>query len=778
MNPDTSRLPRSLPIINLNNVVMFPYLLIPLTVTEAKLKRIIEYSLSNEELIGFFLTKESKVSGRRSEYDYHIIGTAATILRMVRNNDDTISLMLQGVSRIKVEQEVQKSPFSIADVQAIPEKTEQSAKIDALRNVSMELIEKLSFETQDTYNEISFSLRNIDEPGRVADIIAGTVLNDTHHKQEILQTIELKSRYEKLNEFLAFQIQQVRLENRIKDDVQLEMEESQKNFFLREQLAVIKRELGEQDDQDQEIVLWRDRIEEAELPFYVEEEAFDELEKLSTMSAASPEYSTVISYLEWIVNLPWTDYSEDNLNIPRIERILEADHYGLGNVKERVTEYIAVKKLNRKLKSPILCFVGPPGVGKTSFGKSIARSLNRKFTRISLGGIQDEAEIRGHRRTYIGAMPGKIINEIKRCGKANPLFMLDEVDKLGRDFRGDPASALLEVLDPEQNSEFVDNYINLKFDLSEVIFITTANSLDTIPPALRDRMEVLEFFSYIEEEKVLIAKKYLIPKELKNNGLTGNDIRFTEPALREMIRHYTREAGVRNLQRVMASVMRKVAKSKSLGETKRHTVTPKNLKKYLGRKKYSIEIPSKKPEVGVVTGLAWTPYGGEMLFCEAIKMPGKGNLVLTGLLGEVMKESATIAFNYIKSNYKYFGIELKQLENQNFHIHLPAGATPKDGPSAGITLTTAIVSLLTGKKIRPDVAMTGELTLKGRVLAVGGLKEKLLAAKRAGVRTVILPQDNLDNYKDLDADIRSGLKTVFVERYPEILEHAIVADEA
>ncbi len=773
MVPDKRRIPRSLPIINLNNIVMFPYLLIPLTVTETKLKRIIEYSLSNEELIGFFLTKDSRKIGRQSECDYHTIGTAATILRMVRNNDDSISLMFQGVSRIKVEQEIQKSPFSIADVHPIAENLEHSPKINALRNVSMELIERLSFETQDTYNEISLSLRNIDQSGRVADIIAGNVLIDMHHKQDILQTVALKERFEKLNKYLAEQIRQVRLENSIRNDIELEMEESQKRFFLREQLAIIKRELGEPEEYDQEIILWKERIEEADLPFYVEDEAFGELDKLATMSPASPEYSTILNYLEWIVNLPWTDYTTDRLDIPKIERILETDHYGLQKVKERVTEYIAVKKLTRKLKIPILCFVGPPGVGKTSFGKSIARSLNRKFTRISLGGIHDEAEIRGHRRTYIGAMPGKIINEIKRCGKANPIFMLDEIDKIGTDFRGDPASALLEVLDPEQNSEFTDNFLNLKFDLSEVIFITTANTLDTIPPALKDRMEVLEFTSYVEDEKVYIAKKYLVPKELANNGLTGNDIRFSESALTEMIRYYVREAGVRNLQRIIASVMRKVAKRKAMGETKRHFATAKNLRCYLGRKKYSVEIASKKPEIGVVTGLAWTPFGGEIMFCEAIKIPGKGNLILTGLLGEIMKESATIAFNYIKGNHDVFEIGPKDLDNMDFHIHLPAGATPKDGPSAGITLTTAIVSLLTEKRIKPDIAMTGELTLKGKILPVGGLKEKLLAAKRAGVKTVILPQDNLDNYEDLDIDIRRGLKTVFVDKYTEVLKHVV-----
>lgn len=773
MIEDKYRIPRRLPIVNINNVVIFPYLLIPLTITEDRLKKIIEHSLENDELIGFFLTKTVDDYGNEPDYDYYDYGTAVTILKMLRNNDGSISIMFQGVSRIKVESEIQKEPYSIAEVKPIPENLDKSPQIDALRSVSQELIEKLTFETQDTYNEISLGLKNIEQPGRVADIIAGNVLTNMGHKQDILETLDIVKRFEKLNKYLASQIRQARLENSIRNNVQLEMDENQRKFFLKEQLEVIRRELGEIDETDQEVETWREKIESAGLPSYVEEEAFNELGRLVTMSPVTPEYSLTLSYLEWIVSLPWSDYSKDRLNLPKIERILGKDHYGLEKVKERVTEYIAVKKLNKKLKSPILCFVGPPGVGKTSFGKSIAGALNRKFTRISLGGIHDEAEIRGHRRTYVGAMPGKIINEIKRCGKANPLFMLDEVDKIGRDFRGDPASALLEVLDPEQNHEFIDNYLNLRFDLSEVIFITTANTLDTVPDALKDRMEVLEFSSYVEEEKVHIAKKYLIPKELNNNGLTSKDVRFSDTAIQEIIRHYVREAGVRNLQRVIASVMRKVAKKKAVGDEKKHSITAKNLKNYLGRRKFAMEIANKKPDVGVVTGLAWTPYGGEILFCEVISIKGKGNLVLTGLLGEVMKESAKIALNYIKSNHNIFGIEPDDLGKLDFHIHLPAGATPKDGPSAGITLTTAIISLLTGKKIKPDIAMTGELTLKGKVLPVGGLKEKLLAAKRAGVKMVILPEENRDAYEDLDRDTVSNLEVVFVDRYPEVLKYVV-----
>ncbi len=768
----SQRIPRSLPVINLNNTVMFPYLMIPLVVSDEVLKKVIDYALSNDKLIGIFLTKQENVGNK--DFEFYTYGTAVSILRMLRNNDGSISLLLQGVSRIKVDKMIQKEPFVMVEVEPMAENIEDNPKITALKNVAMELLEKLINESKEFNKEIVLGLKNIKQAGRIADIIAGNVQMEMLDKQRILEAVDLVKRFQLLNKYLAELIKQVRLENSIRSNIQLEMDEDQRKYYLREQLVAIKKELGEVDEIDQEVEVWKERIIKAKLSDYVEEEAYEELDRLAMMSPASAEYSVIRNYLEWLVNLPWRNYSKDRLNIPQIEKILDNDHYGLKKVKERIVEYIAVKKLNKKLKGPILCFVGPPGVGKTSFGKSIARSLNRRFTRISLGGIHDEAEIRGHRRTYIGAMPGKIINEIKRCGKANPLFMLDEVDKIGRDFRGDPASALLEVLDPEQNHEFIDNYINLKFDLSEVMFITTANTLDTIPPALKDRMEVLEFSSYVENEKVQIARKYLLPKEKKNNGLTGKDVVFQESALKEIIRYYVREAGVRNLQRTIASIMRKIAKMKATATIERRVITSINVKDYLGRRKFILEIASKEPEVGVVTGLAWTPFGGEILFCEAIASPGKGDLVLTGLLGDVMKESASIAFSYIKGNFKKFDISPEDFRKLNFHIHLPAGAIPKDGPSAGITLTTAVISLLTNRKIKPDIAMTGEITLTGKVLPVGGLKEKLLAAKRAGVKSVILPKENKDAYEELDKDTVSDINVIFISDYPEILKYVVI----
>lgn len=539
-------------------------------------------------------------------------------------------------------------------------------------------------------------------------------------------------------------------------------------------MDAIRRELGETDEVSKEIMKWQVLIEQKNLPDYVKETALEELERLATMQPVSSEYSVVRNYLDWIVNLPWREYSKDRLDLKKIERILEKDHYGLKEAKERILEFIAVKKLKGNLKGPILCFVGPPGTGKTSIGKSVARALSRKFIRMSLGGIHDEAEIRGHRRTYIGAMPGKIIMEIKRQGTANPVFMLDEIDKVGRDFRGDPSSALLEVLDPEQNNSFVDNYINLPFDLSEVLFITTANTLDTIPPALRDRMEIIEFTSYLENDKIEIAKHFLIPREKENNGLAKEKITFTKAALQEIIRYYVREAGVRNLQRRIGSIFRKIAKEVAMGTHQKWIIKAEDIAKYLGPRKLTLEMANRKPEMGVATGLAWTGYGGEILFCETLRMPGKGNIILTGLLGEVMKESARIAVSYLKANHSVFIIPPKLFETSDIHIHFPSGAVPKDGPSAGLTLTVALASLFTGQKVRHDIAMTGEITLEGKVLAIGGLKEKLLAAKRAGIKHVVIPEENRETLSDFPADILAGMEITYVQEIQEAIRILLI----
>ncbi|HNX01222.1 MAG TPA: endopeptidase La [Candidatus Cloacimonadota bacterium] len=771
MEDQVNRIPRTLAVMKQNNMATFPYLLTPLVVADETTKKVVDYALSNDKTLAIFLENIDSTDGIPVLEE---IGTSATILRMLRNQDGSISLLLQGTSRLRRERTVQEEPFTMVEVELIPESLEESSEINALRKIAIELLEQIVPENNSLSHELIDGLQNIKQSGRIADIITGNTDLKLSEKQSILATIDIKTRFEKLNRYLADQVKQVKLENTIRNNIQLEMTEDQRKYYLREQLEAIRRELGEKDEVGREIDNWRKKIEEKKLPDYVLQVAEEELSRLAAMQPASSEYGVIRNYLEWIVELPWVTYSKDRLDMKRIENILSHDHYGLEKPKERFLEYIAVKKLKGQLKGPILCFVGPPGVGKTSIGRSIARALNRQFVRLSLGGIHDEAEIRGHRRTYIGALPGKIINEIKRCGTANPVFMLDEIDKLGHDFRGDPASALLEVLDPEQNNSFVDHYINLPFNLSEVMFITTANSLDTIPPALRDRMEVIEFSSYIEEEKIEIARHYLIPKELDNNGLAKLKIKMNKSALQEIIRFYVREAGVRNLQREIGTVFRKIAKDIAMGKNTIETVGAKDIKSYLGTKRYSQEIASHKPEVGVTTGLAWTAFGGEILFCEAIWMPGNGMITMTGLLGEVMQESAKIALSYLKSNYKKYKIKPESFNEHNIHIHLPAGAVPKDGPSAGVTLTTSLASLFMQRKVKPDIAMTGEITLLGKVLPIGGLREKILAAKRAGIDTVIVPDGNRNSLEDIPKSVLKGMKLIYVKDISGILEKVLL----
>lgn len=770
MEDNNSRIPRTLPVLHMSSMVMFPYLLMPLVLTDEESKLVIDHALSNDKLMAFFLDKGD-------DTDLHQIGTAVTILRMLRNQDGSISLLLQGTSRIRLQRYVQKDPFIMVDVEVIAEPLTDDMEIQAYRTIALELMDKISQESSVLNREMVAGLFNIKQSGRVADIIAGNIDLQISDRQRVLELVDLKQRFKFLNNSLAELIRQMRLENHIRNNIQLEMNEDQRRYYLREQLDAIRRELGETDEVSKEIFKWQELIEKNKLPDYVRDVAKEELDRLSVMQPASSEYGVIRNYLEWIVNLPWTKYSKDRLDLTRIERILTRDHYGLEKPKERILEYIAVKKLKGQIKGPILCFVGPPGTGKTSIGKSVATALNRKFIRMSLGGIHDEAEIRGHRRTYIGAMPGKIITEIKRQGTANPVFMLDEIDKLGRDFRGDPASALLEVLDPEQNNNFVDNYLNLPFDLSEVMFITTANSLDTIPAPLRDRMEVIEFSSYLEHDKIAIAKNYLIPRELENNGLAKSKVSLHQSALQELIRYYVREAGVRNLQRRIGSIFRKIAREVAQGQEGPWTVKAKDVQKYLGPHKYSLELANRKPEIGVATGLAWTMYGGEILFCESTRMPGKGVVTLTGLLGEVMKESARIALSYLKANHQQYQIDPQDFTKYDIHVHFPAGAVPKDGPSAGITLTTTLASLFMQAKVKHDIAMTGEVTLLGKVLPIGGLKEKILAARRAGIKELIVPEENRESIADFPPEIISGVQIHFVRAVSEVLDLVIIPPE-
>ncbi len=771
MEDNNSRIPRTLPVLHLNNVVMFPYLLMPLVVTDEESKLVVDHALSNDKLMAYFLDRGGEGDAQQLES----VGTAVSILRMLRNQDGSISLLLQGTSRIRMQRATQHEPFIMVDVEVIAEPTGEDMEVQANRTIALELLDKISQESSLLNREMIAGLSNIKQSGRVADIIAGNIELQISDRQRILELVDLRQRYKYLNNCLAELIRQMRLENHIRNNIQLEMNEDQRRYYLREQMDAIRRELGETDEVSKEIFKWQELVEKNQLPEYVKEVALDELDRLAVMQPASSEYGVIRNYLDWIVNLPWTTYSKDRLDMKKIERILTKDHYGLEKPKERILEYIAVKKLKGQLKGPILCFVGPPGTGKTSIGKSVARALNRKFIRMSLGGIHDEAEIRGHRRTYIGAMPGKIITEIKRQGTANPVFMLDEIDKLGRDFRGDPASALLEVLDPEQNNSFVDNYLNLPFDLSEVMFITTANSLDTIPAPLRDRMEIIEFTSYLEHDKIAIAKNYLIPREREDNGLAGFPVSMNKSALQEIIRHYVREAGVRTLQRRIGSIFRKIAREAAYGEAGPWDIKSQDIQKYLGPRKFTHELANRKPEIGIATGLAWTSYGGEILFCETTRMPGKGAVILTGLLGEVMKESARIALSYLKAHSAQYKIDPKDFNNYDLHIHFPAGAVPKDGPSAGITLTTALASLFMQRKVKHDIAMTGEVTLQGKVLPIGGLKEKILAAKRAGIKKLILPEENRESISDFAEEILTGMDITFVTDVSEALKLLIVA---
>ncbi|HOH78437.1 MAG TPA: endopeptidase La [Candidatus Cloacimonadota bacterium] len=768
MEDHNSRIPRTLPVLHMGNVVMFPFLLMPLVVADDEGKLVIDHALSNDKSMAFFLDQEGEDAG------LHEIGTAVTILRMLRNQDGTISLLLQGTSRIRLQKVTQREPFIMADVESVTELNIEDTEVHAYRTVALELLEKISQEGNLLNREMISGLGNIKQAGRVADIIAGNLELQLADRQRILELIDLKARYRFLNDCLAELIKQMRVENHIRSNIQLEMNEDQRRYYLREQLDAIRRELGESDEVSKEILKWRELIEKNDLPDEVRDTALEELERLASMQPASSEYGVIRNYLDWIVNLPWRVYSKDRLDLVKIDKVLTKDHYGLEKPKERVIEYIAVKKLKGSIKGPILCFVGPPGTGKTSIGKSVARALNRKFIRMSLGGIHDEAEIRGHRRTYIGAMPGKIITEIKRQGTANPVFMLDEIDKLGRDFRGDPASALLEVLDPEQNNSFTDNYLNLPFDLSEVMFITTANSLETIPAPLRDRMEIIEFTSYLEHDKIEIARHYLIPKELEDNGLSSSIVKLQKSALQELIRYYVRESGVRNLQRRIGSIFRKIARKVASGEQLSLSLKASDIASYLGPRKYSLELANRKPEIGVATGLAWTSYGGEILFCETTRMPGKGAIVLTGLLGEVMKESARIALSHLKSHQQDYGIPTNSFDKWDIHIHFPAGAVPKDGPSAGITLTTALASLFTSKPVKHDIAMTGEVTLLGKVLPIGGLKEKILAAKRAGIHKLIVPAENEASMADFDADILEGMDISYVDQVRDVLKAVLI----
>lgn len=772
---DIPDIPTELPILPLTNILIFPYVVAPIIISDDRRIAVVNEALSERKMLGLFViqTKPSE-EGKSDAFKLYDVGTAAFILKMFRYPDGSIGLMVQGLSRIRLETITQVEPVLKGRVRIIPEPISDSIKVKALVREVTEIFQQIVALSPFLPDELGQAVTSIENPGRLADLIVSNLKIDITERQSILETLDVEDRLIKLLTYLNRELELLKLGNKIQSEVRNKIEETQREYFLREQLKAIQKELGEKDERVAEIEEFQKRIEEAGMPKEAKEAAEKELDRLSKMPPQAAEYTVSRTYLDWLVSLPWSKNTEDVIHIQKAKEILDRDHYDLQDVKDRILEFLSVRKLKNDSKGPILCFVGPPGVGKTSLGRSIAEAMGRKFVRYSLGGIHDEAEIRGHRRTYIGALPGRIIQGIKKASSNNPVFMLDEIDKIGSDFRGDPASALLEVLDPEQNSSFSDHYLEVPFDLSKVMFITTANMLDTIPQPLLDRMEVIRIPGYILEEKLEIAKKYLVPRQINENGLKKNQIQFTEKALRKIIGQYTREAGVRNLEREIGTCCRKVARAIAEEKVKLVKVTDEKVTEFLGPPKFLSETAERKDEIGVATGMAWTPVGGEILFVEATAMPGGKGLVLTGSLGDVMKESAQAALSFIRANASKYHIQEDFFQKKDIHIHIPEGATPKDGPSAGVTLATALASLLMGKPIRHDIAMSGEITLRGKVLPVGGIKEKVLAAKRAGINTVILPKRNEKDLQEIPESIRKTMTFHFIEWLDEAFQLMLV----
>jgi ATP-dependent Lon protease len=770
------QIPAELPVLPLRDIVIYPFMIVPLFVSRDRSIRAVEQALAQDRMI--LLVSQKDVNKEDPEQDdLYTVGTVAIIMRMLKLPDGRIRILIQGLSRCRVDSVVGQGEYVKASVTPIvePLAPQNSLEVEALvRNVrgSMERAAALG---KNISPEVLAIIANLDDAGRLADLAASNLELRVEDGQSVLDVEDPTPRLRRVNELLSKEIDVLTVQQEINSQARGEIDRSQREYFLRQQLKAIQSELGEGNELYEEIENYRDKILKANMPEAAEEEALRQLKKLERMHPDTAETATLRNWLDIMTDLPWSKASRDNLNLKKAERILDEDHYGLERVKERIVEALAVRKLREKPKGSILCLVGPPGVGKTSVGKSVARALNRKFIRLSLGGLHDEAEIRGHRRTYVGAMPGRIIQGIQQAETNNPLIMLDEIDKVGADFRGDPSSALLEVLDPEQNSTFRDNYLGVTFDLSNVMFMTTANLLDTIQPALRDRMEIISLSGYTEEEKIEIARRHLIPKQIEENGLESDDVKFDRKAIKKVISEYTQEAGLRHLEREIGKICRKVARRKAEAEQAfvPVKVTADNIKDFLRVSRIFNEGALKKDEIGTVTGLAWTAVGGDILFIEAIKTRGKGRLQLTGQLGEVMQESAQAAFSYAKARSKELGIDEEVLENYDIHIHLPEGAIPKDGPSAGITMATALVSVLSQRPVRKDVAMTGEITLRGNVLPVGGVKEKLLAARRAKIKTIILPAPNERDLEDLPQEIRDDLTFIFVDNVRQVFDAAL-----
>ena len=772
--PQNVEIPAQLPLLPVRDIVVFPYMVLPLFVGREMSIKAIEAALAGNRMI-FLATQKALDVENPEPNDIHDIGTVGIVMRMLKLPDERIKILVQGVAKAKIAKYIQTDPYYSVRIDKLPDTKPSGTTLEAeavMRTVK-EQIERIVSLGKVLIPDVMVVIENLEEPGRLADMVASNLGLKVDVTQSVLELLDPVQRLRQVSDILGKEIDVLSMQQKIQAQAKGEMDKTQREYFLREQLKAIQKELGELDERAEEVTEFRKRIKDAKMPEKVLKEAEKQLKRLEKMHPDTAESATVRTYLEWMVELPWSKRSKDNLDLKAAAKVLNEDHYDLEKVKERILEYLAVRKLKEKMKGPILCFVGPPGVGKTSLGKSIARALGREFVRISLGGVRDEAEIRGHRRTYVGALPGRLIQGMKQAGTANPVFMLDEVDKVGMDFRGDPSAALLEVLDPEQNNAFTDHYLGVPFDLTEVMFITTSNLIDPILPALRDRMEIIEIPGYTEEEKLGIAQKYLIPRQLEEHGITNKHVRIAEPAIRKIIAHYTREAGVRNLEREIANVMRKVAKKVAEGKGQGFPVDAANLQKYLGVPKYVPEAELEKDEVGVATGLAWTEAGGDVLHIEATVMKGKGQLTLTGHLGDVMKESAQAALSYVRSREKTLRINPDMFSKQDLHIHVPAGAIPKDGPSAGITMATAIASALSGIPARRDLAMTGEITLRGRVLPIGGLKEKILAAKRAKLTTVILPKRNKKDLEGIPKHLLKGIHLSFADTMDDVMKIAL-----
>jgi ATP-dependent Lon protease len=772
-NKNTFNIPEVIPILPLQNVLVFPKTMIPLEVSGAA-SVLVDEAMTRDRLVGLIMSKnEPEAPQTHKKEDLYAVGTCAVILKMAKTAENRTQLLLQGVSRFSIEELVEGKPYQQARIRLIEEQEVKDIETEALVSNLLALFDRILKLSPFLPPEFGPMAKSIAEAGTLADLIASVINAPVEEKQKVLDIADVKLRLKELTKMVNHQMEVLELGNKIQTKVKDDIDKNQREYYLRQQLKAIKQELGETDENAVETEEYRKKIEEKNLPEEAKAEALRELERLSRMNPSSAEYTVSSTYLDWVTALPWNDATTDNLDIAEARRILDEDHYGLSKPKKRIIEYLAVRKLKPDSKGPILCFVGPPGTGKTSLGHSIGRALGRKFARIALGGVRDEAEIRGHRRTYIGALPGRIIQGLRRAESNNPVFMLDEIDKLGSDFRGDPSSALLEVLDPQQNNSFTDHYLDVPFDLSKVIFIATANMLDTIPPPLLDRLEVIELTGYTQEEKMKIAEKYLIPRQLAENGLTASQFRLTAKALSTIITGYTREAGVRNLEREIANACRGVAAQIAEGGIASKTVTEKDVHKYLGPVRVPTDIDARITKPGIAIGLAWTPVGGDMLFIEATAMKGRKGLTLTGQLGDVMKESVSAALSFIRTNAKELGVDPDFFEDKDIHIHVPAGATPKDGPSAGVTMLTALTSLLTCRKVKTRLAMTGEITLRGAVLPVGGIKEKVLAAYRAGIKTLILPAWNRKDVEDIPANVQKQITFHFVSDMMDVLKLAL-----